>query len=76
MFLPQGKFAELLRSRPGVRRKLLNELLRLLVYERMREAAGRNGMATPPAKRRLERRLREDFANVSVQALDELARQR
>ena len=32
VFLPQGKFAELLRSRPSVRRKLLNELLRLLVY--------------------------------------------
>ena len=75
VFLPQGKFAELLRARPGVRRKLLNELLRLLVYERMREAATRERDANAARKEELERRLREDFAGVSVHALDELARQ-
>src|SRR5262249_31405936 len=68
VFLPQGKFAELLRSKPSVRRKLLNELLRLLVFERMREAAGKEREGNLARKEETERRLREDFGGISAQA--------
>src|SRR5262249_21248372 len=41
IFLPQGKFAEFLKAKTSEKQLLLNELLRLLVYERMRERAAR-----------------------------------
>jgi exonuclease SbcC len=75
VFLPQGKFAELLRSAPSVRRKLLNELLRLLIYERMREAAGQEREGSSARTQETQARLREDFAGVSTEALEELSRQ-
>jgi hypothetical protein len=42
VFLPQGKFSEFLKAKPAERRRVLNELLRLLVYERMQERAGKD----------------------------------
>src|SRR5262249_5313742 len=62
VFLPQGKFADFLKAKPAERRRLLNELLRLLVYERMQKEAGqaRDTHAESAAQR--ERRLTEDFS--------------
>src|SRR5207253_332037 len=74
-FLPQGKFAEFLRARPSNRRKLLNELLRLLVFDHMRENAGQLQKQNALLKEQTERRLREDFTDVSEESRAELARQ-
>jgi exonuclease SbcC len=41
VMLPQGEFARFLKSEPRERREILRDLLRLDIYERMREAAER-----------------------------------
>src|SRR5262249_8892386 len=69
VFLPQGKFAEFLRARSTERRALLNELLRLLVYERMQQRAGQERQQLAGRTEQTERRLREDFAGVTEEAL-------
>jgi exonuclease SbcC len=76
VFLPQGKFAEFLKAKPAVRRELLNDLLRLGVYERMQERAGRDRDDYRTRLDQAERRLREDFEGVTAEALAELERQR
>ncbi len=73
VFLPQGKFAELLRSQPSARQNLLKELLRLLIYDRMREKAGQEKANYTGQKEQTERRLREDFEGVTEEARAELA---
>jgi exonuclease SbcC len=75
VFLPQGKFSEFLKAKPAERRRLLNELLRLLVYERMQESAGRERDAHGGRKAQTERRLQEDFDGVSEEAGADLERQ-
>jgi exonuclease SbcC len=75
VFLPQGKFAEFLKAKPADRRRLLNELLRLLVYERMQERAGKERDTHNGKKAQTERRLSEDFAGVTEEARAELERQ-
>jgi exonuclease SbcC len=75
VFLPQGKFAELLRARSTDRRELLNELLRLLVYERMQKRAGQEKDRYAAQRAQTERRLTEDFVGVTEAAQAELQRQ-
>jgi exonuclease SbcC len=70
--LPQGQFAAFLKSEPRDRRKMLNGLLRLKVYERMRDAAGVHESACENRKAALERRLREDFEGVTSEAVAQL----
>jgi DNA repair protein SbcC/Rad50 len=72
VFLPQGKFAEFLHAKSGDRRELLNELLRLLVYERMQKRAGQEKDLHGARREKTERRLAEDFAGVSAEARAEL----
>jgi exonuclease SbcC len=74
VFLPQGRFAEFLHAQPGNRRRLLNELLRLLVFDRMRERAGAEQARHADEIRRTEQRLNEDFQGVSEEARAELQR--
>lgn len=76
VFLPQGKFAEFLKAKPADRRLLLNELLRLMVYERMQERAGLDREGYKDRRDQAERRLREDFEGVTAEALADLERQR
>jgi exonuclease SbcC len=68
VFLPQGKFAEFLKAKPGERHRLLNELLRLLVFERMRARAAEDSNACSVRIAQTERRLTEDFASVTEEA--------
>jgi exonuclease SbcC len=68
VFLPQGKFAEFLKAKPGERHRLLNELLRLLVFERMRARAAEDSNACSARVAQTERRLNEDFAGVTEEA--------
>jgi exonuclease SbcC len=70
--LPQGQFAAFLKSEPRDRRKMLNGLLRLRVYERMRDLAGARESAHESRKAALERRLREDFEGVTAEAVAHL----
>jgi exonuclease SbcC len=76
VFLPQGKFAEFLRAKSAERRALLNELLRLLVYERMQQRAGLERQQVAGRREQTERRLREDFAGVTEEALADLLTRR
>jgi exonuclease SbcC len=70
--LPQGQFAAFLKSEPRDRRKMLNGLLRLHVYERMRDLAGGRESALEHRKASVERRLREDFEGVTAEAAVQL----
>jgi exonuclease SbcC len=72
VFLPQGKFAEFLRAKSTERRALLNELLRLLVYERMQQRAGQERQQLAGRKEQTERRIREDFMGVTEESLADL----
>jgi exonuclease SbcC len=75
VFLPQGQFAAFLQCEPRDRRDMLNDLLRLQVYERMRELAAARAGGHGTEKTSLERRLAEDFQGVTAQALAGLERQ-
>jgi exonuclease SbcC len=68
--LPQGQFATFLHSKPAPRRAMLNQLLRLEVYEQMRKAAGERAQLHGQERESLERRLREDFDGVTAGALE------
>jgi exonuclease SbcC len=74
VFLPQGQFAEFLHGQPRERRKLLNELLRLLVFERMRESAGREREDLARRTEQIRDRLEADFAGATAEACAELER--
>lgn len=74
VFLPQGKFAEFLKAKPADRRQLLNELLRMLIYQRMCEQARIVKENQRNQLENIERRLIEDFRGVSPEALAELER--
>jgi len=64
-FLPQGKFTEFLKAKPADRRRLLNDLLRLLIFEQMQQRANRERETFAQRKGETERRLKEDFAGTS-----------
>src|SRR2546428_10887396 len=70
--LPQGEFMKFLRSEPRKRREILRELLRLQVYERMRQLASERASVLGQAVGGLEQRLTEDYAGVTPKALSDL----
>jgi exonuclease SbcC len=63
--LPQGEFDRFLRSDPAERRTILRALLRLEVFERMRERAHQRAGALAEQVRAARARLDEDFAGLS-----------
>ncbi len=73
--LPQGEFARFLKSQPGDRREILRDLLRLQVYERMRERAREQSVELQSQVRSREERLSQDYAGVTAEALAELEHQ-
>ena len=75
VILPQGEFAKFLKTEPGRRREMLRTLLRLEVYERMRQAAQNTSSRERNKLDALEQRLREEYDGVSDAALASLQRE-
>ena len=69
VILPQGEFAKFLKAGPRKRREMLRTLLRLDVYERMRQAAQDTSTRKKHELDALEQRLREEYDGVSEAAL-------
>ena len=69
VILPQGEFARFLKADPRKRREMLRTLLRLDVYERMRQAAQDTSTRKKHELEQLDTRLREDYNGVSDEAL-------
>src|SRR5262245_48943510 len=67
--LPQGEFARFLKSAPGEQREILRELLRLQVYERMREHAANQVRELGVERRGLEARIAQDYEGATPAAL-------
>ena len=67
--LPQGEFARFLRAQPRDRRSMLRTLLRLDVYERMRERAQRSAAAKKGTVDSLQRLLADEYAGVDEAAV-------
>jgi exonuclease SbcC len=67
--LPQGEFARFLKAQPRDRRSMLRTLLRLDIYERMRERAQRLAAAKKGAVDSLQKRLTEEYAGVDEAAV-------
>jgi exonuclease SbcC len=70
--LPQGEFAHFLKSEPREQREILRELLRLQVYERMREHAANQARDLGIERRGLEARIGQDYAGATPAALAQL----
>lgn len=70
--LPQGEFQKFLKSQAGERREILSRILRLEIYERMRQLASGNRETLGQAVQERERRLSEDYADATPAALEEL----
>jgi exonuclease SbcC len=68
--LPQGEFQAFLRSEPRLRRQMLRELLRLDVYERMRQIAEETQKEHGRRVAALDERIAADFAGLDDAALD------
>ena len=75
VILPQGEFARFLKTEPGKRREMLRTLLRLDVYERMRQAAQDTSTRKRHELDALEQRLREEYDRVSDASLAALQRE-
>jgi exonuclease SbcC len=72
VILPQGEFQKFLKSEPRERREILSKILRVEIYERMRHlASGKRDMLAQAVQER-ERRLNEDYAEATPEALEEL----
>ncbi len=69
VILPQGEFAKFLKADPRKRREMLRTLLRLDVYERMRQTAQDTSTRKKHDLDALEQRLREEYGGVSEAAL-------
>jgi exonuclease SbcC len=67
--LPQGEFARFLKAQPRDRRSMLRTLLRLDVYERMRERAQRLAAAKKGAVDSLQKLLSDEYAGVDEAAV-------
>jgi exonuclease SbcC len=67
--LPQGQFQEFLAGSPDNRRDVLRRLLRMEVYERMQSRAGQEAGALQQRVNELDRRLREELADATPEAL-------
>ena len=75
VILPQGEFARFLKADPRKRREMLRTLLRLDVYERMRQAAQDTSTRKKHELDALEQRLREEYDGVSGASLAALQRE-
>ena len=69
VLLPQGEFAKFLKADPRKRREMLRTLLRLDVYERMRQTAQDTSTRKKHELDALEQRLREEYDGVSEATL-------
>lgn len=69
VILPQGEFAHFLRSAPAEQGEILRDLLRLQIYERMREAASQRNLELSTDCENVSRRLAEDYADASSETL-------
>ena len=69
VILPQGEFARFLKADPRKRREMLRTLLRLDVYERMRQAAQDTSTRKKHELDALQQRLREEYDGVSDASL-------
>jgi exonuclease SbcC len=67
--LPQGEFARFLKAQPRDRRGMLRTLLRLDVYERMRERAQRSAATKKGSVESLQRVLADEYAGVDEAAV-------
>jgi exonuclease SbcC len=67
--LPQGEFARFLKAQPRDRRSMLRTLLRLDVYERMREQAQRLAAAKKGTVDSLQKLLTDEYAGVDESAV-------
>lgn len=74
IILPQGEFARFLKADPRKRREMLRTLLRLDVYERMRQRANEISTRKKHEVDALEQRLDDDYGDVSGAALADLQR--
>lgn len=72
--LPQGDFARFLQSTPGERQKIIQDLLRLYVYSRMRELAATRAQKYEIEVKGLKQRLAEDFADATQANLESVER--
>jgi exonuclease SbcC len=70
--LPQGEFARFLKAQPRERRGMLRTLLRLDVYERMREQAQRLAAAKKGTVDSLQKLLADEYAGVDEAAVAKL----
>ncbi|HEX7184067.1 MAG TPA: SMC family ATPase [Thermoanaerobaculia bacterium] len=70
--LPQGEFARFLKAQPRDRRSMLRTLLRLDVYERMRERAQRLAAAKKGTVDSLQKLLSDEYAGVDEAVVAEL----
>jgi exonuclease SbcC len=70
--LPQGEFQKFLKSRPGERREILTKILRLQIYERMRQFASNRTASLSQAIQPQEQLLTRLFASATPEALAEL----
>jgi len=70
--LPQGDFQKFLKSEPRGRREILSKILRLEIYERMRRLASGKSDVFAQAVQERERRLVEDYAEATPEALGRL----
>lgn len=73
--LPQGEFARFLKAQPRDRRSMLRTLLRLDVYERMRERAQRVAAAKKSTVDSLQKLLSDEYAGVDEAAVAGLERE-
>ncbi len=67
--LPQGEFARFLKAQPRDRRSMLRTLLRLDVYERMRERAQRVAATKKSTVDSLQKLLADEYAGVDEAAV-------
>jgi exonuclease SbcC len=72
--LPQGQFADFLKSKPAPRRAMLRSLLQLDVYERMRESASQLGRQAAQQTEVLRGRLDDGFRDATAERLAEIER--
>jgi len=73
--LPQGEFARFLKAQPRDRRSMLRTLLRLDVYERMRERAQRLSVLKKSTVDSLQALLTDEYAGIDESAVAGLERQ-
>jgi exonuclease SbcC len=71
--LPQGEFARFLKAQPRDRRSMLRTLLRLDVYERMRERAQRLSALKQGTVDSLQKLLADEYAGIDEAAVAALA---